>query len=230
MKTIKNLWRNPWGRLFVVAWALLLVFGFVFPDESGKPIHSSYGGQLVNWWYFVVPPALALAVRLVVSGFSSKYVVQEPQSKPPVAAGARDTSDARGVLITHPPRRVLKWTVAAVLLIVWSAFVFGLGIDMQEKQMVAARFRPGSLSYKFGSTGYSFGWDDGFKRGYAVGAARAQAGAKAGGKVSLNDYAAIVDHENPPEWGGALAAHEAGLLVVRGSTASQEAAFAKPPR
>jgi hypothetical protein len=230
MKTIKNLWRNPWGRLFVVTWALLLVFGFIFPEGRGKPIHSYGSDLLVNWWYFVVPPVVALAVRLVVSGFSSRYVVHEPQSKPPVAADARRISDAREVLITHRPRRVLKWTVAAVCLIVWSAFVFGLGIEMHERQMIATRFILGSLSYRYGSTGYGFGWDDGFKRGYAVGAARAQAGAKAGGKASLNDYAALVDHENPPEWGRALAAHEAGLLVVRGSTASQDAAFAKPPR
>jgi hypothetical protein len=63
----------PWARLFVVAWALLLLFGFILADRKQTPIYESYSGDLhINWWYFVLPPAVALAVRLVASGFSSR--------------------------------------------------------------------------------------------------------------------------------------------------------------
>ena len=238
MNAIRRLWRNPWARLFVVAWALLLLAGFILADEGREPIHDWHlsRGPLVNWWYFILPPAVALAIRLVMGGFLTKYLgepnpqpaADEPKPQPPVAAAATGVSDAGGAQTSRRPRRLLRWTLAGVVLMVWSAFVLGIGTDTYEKQMNATRCKPGSLSYAYGTTGYNFGWYDGFMRGYALGAARVQSEAKAGRTGPLNDYAEVIDRETSPEWCSALVAHEAGLLVVRGGTTGQDAAFAKP--
>ena len=45
----------------------------------------------------------------------------------------------------------------------------------------------------------------------SLGAARAKPRRRPGGKVSLDNCAAVLDYESAPEWGSALAAHQAGF-------------------
>jgi hypothetical protein len=117
--------------------------------------------------------------------------------------------------------------VASVAIVLLAALVFGLGIEAQERRMYSRALTLGSASYKLGSTGYTFGWKDGFDRGYELGVARAQAEAKAGRTGRLNEYDAVVDYDRPPEYGTAMAAHLANLRVVRGQTDVHDAAFEK---
>lgn len=264
MKTIKDLWRDPWGRLFVVAWALLLLVGSFLPDETWRPVHDwrYIHGPFVNWWYFVVPPAVALAIRVVVRGFSSTVVAGQPPLQPgalpeppapamparsprgvntsksatkvsAMATGslqnsenderACDSSRAAGDDVqpaatrfaeagSQEDRRRTKlalWVAAAVFSTVL-AFLGGMKIGEEDfqKQMTIRRYEPDSLSYRFGSTGYRFGWRDGFERGYEVAVQVAKQWAKEGKKNGPPDEVDFLDRESSPDYAVAMMAHE----------------------
>jgi hypothetical protein len=81
---VGRLWDHPWARLFVIAWALLLLVGFFLPEQTWRPIHDwhYYRGPLVNWWYFVLPPAFAIAVRAAARGFAKSAEDGSAQARP----------------------------------------------------------------------------------------------------------------------------------------------------
>lgn len=92
---IKEAWENPWMRSFLVAWGLLLLGGLLFPHyASSRPIYGWRYGPRVNWWYFVLPPALALGAVIVRKSFArgrpasapSPTMSREPQVTQPAVS------------------------------------------------------------------------------------------------------------------------------------------------
>lgn len=74
---------------------------------------------------------------------------------------------------------------------------------------MAARYTPGSLSYSYGSTGYRFGWADGFTRGYEVGVIATQRRFTEGKTEPHSDTEVFFEREQPPDYAMAMSAHEA---------------------
>jgi len=217
MKAIKKMWRDPWARLFLVAWALLLLGGFFFSESTFPPIrwNSYHAKLLVNWWYFVLPPAIAVGIRLVARGFVRVRSAEDQSSESRLPPDHEEKRAAEAV--RERTRRVAspkaRWVLAVAGVPVWTALAFGAGMKFYErdyeKRMVAGRYTPGYLSYEYGSFGYRFGWEDGFNRGYEAAVMAAKGWAKEGKTGPSDKWEVFADHENAPDYATTMSAHEA---------------------